>query len=69
MDALIGVLTLGYKGAVGDHIGYSILMALVGGVALPRLRGRRLPRRRRGRRRPSLLGPRHGARRPPPRRA
>jgi hypothetical protein len=28
MDALLGVLTLGYKGPVGDHIGYSVLMAL-----------------------------------------
>ena len=28
MDALLGVLTLGYKGAVGDHIGYSVLISL-----------------------------------------
>jgi hypothetical protein len=28
MNALLGVITLGYKGAVGDHIGYVVLMAL-----------------------------------------
>jgi len=28
MDALVGVLTLGYKGPVGDHIGYSVLISL-----------------------------------------
>ncbi len=26
VDALIGPLTLGYKGGVGDHLGYSVLM-------------------------------------------
>ena len=28
MDSLVGPLTLGYKGRVGDHVGYSILMVL-----------------------------------------
>jgi hypothetical protein len=28
----MGVLTLGYKGGVGDHIGYAILMAIAGGA-------------------------------------
>lgn len=28
MDSLIGPLTLGYKGRVGDHVGYSILVVL-----------------------------------------
>ena len=26
IDALVGPLTLGYKGGVGDHVGYSVLM-------------------------------------------
>lgn len=30
MDTFMGVLTLGYKGGVGDHIGYAILMAIAG---------------------------------------
>lgn len=30
MDTFTGVLTLGYKGGVGDHIGYAILMAIAG---------------------------------------
>jgi hypothetical protein len=30
MDALLGVTTLGYKGAVGDLYGYSVFMALAG---------------------------------------
>ncbi len=30
MDTFTGVLTLGYKGAVGDHMGYAILMAIAG---------------------------------------
>lgn len=30
MSTFTGVLTLGYKGGVGDHIGYSILMAIAG---------------------------------------
>lgn len=30
MDSLIGVLTLGYKGRVGDHYGYSLLVGLFG---------------------------------------
>jgi hypothetical protein len=28
MDALLGVVSLGYKGVVGDHLGYSVFMAL-----------------------------------------
>ncbi len=32
MDTFMGVLTLGYKGGVGDHIGYAILMAIAGGA-------------------------------------
>jgi hypothetical protein len=28
MDSLVGPLTLGYKGQVGDHVGYSILVVL-----------------------------------------
>lgn len=28
MDSLLGPLTLGYKGYVGEHVGYTILMAL-----------------------------------------
>jgi len=28
MDSLVGPLTLGYKGRVGDHVGYSILVVL-----------------------------------------
>ncbi len=27
VDALLGPLTLGYKGGVGDHVGYTVLMA------------------------------------------
>lgn len=30
MDTFMGVLTLGYKGGVGDHIGYAVLMAIAG---------------------------------------
>jgi len=30
MSTLTGVLTLGYKGGVGDHVGYSILVAIFG---------------------------------------
>lgn len=30
MDTFMGVLTLGYKGGVGDHMGYAILMAIAG---------------------------------------
>lgn len=30
MDSIIGALTFGYKGQVGDHVGYSILMGLAG---------------------------------------
>lgn len=30
MSTLTGVVTLGYKGGVGDHIGYAVLMGLVG---------------------------------------
>lgn len=30
MSTLTGVLTLGYKGGVGDHVGYAILMGLAG---------------------------------------
>ena len=39
-------LTLGYKGGVGDHLGYTVLIALSAASPLPRLRRRRLPRRR-----------------------
>lgn len=28
MDTLLGVVTLGYKGSVGDHLGYSVLVGL-----------------------------------------
>ncbi len=28
LDTIIGVLTLGYKGRVGDHVGYSVLVGL-----------------------------------------
>ena len=28
MDSIMGPLTLGYKGHVGDHVGYAILMGL-----------------------------------------
>jgi hypothetical protein len=31
MDSLTGALSLGYKGGVGDHIGYGILVAIAGG--------------------------------------
>lgn len=31
MDSLTGPLSLGYKGGVGDHVGYSILVAIAGG--------------------------------------
>ena len=27
IDAIVGPLTLGYKGGVGDHVGYTVLMA------------------------------------------
>lgn len=30
METFTGVLTLGYKGGVGDHIGYAILMGIAG---------------------------------------
>jgi hypothetical protein len=30
MDTFMGVLTLGYKGGVGDHVGYAVLMAIAG---------------------------------------
>ncbi|HMJ78228.1 MAG TPA: hypothetical protein VK507_19765 [Iamia sp.] len=30
MSTFMGVLTLGYKGGVGDHIGYAVLMAIAG---------------------------------------
>jgi hypothetical protein len=30
MDTFMGVLTMGYKGTVGDHFGYGLLMALAG---------------------------------------
>jgi len=30
MSTLTGVLTLGYKGGVGDHIGYAVLIAIAG---------------------------------------
>lgn len=30
MSTLTGVITLGYKGGVGDHVGYAVLMGLVG---------------------------------------
>lgn len=31
MDSILGPLTFGYKGHVGDHIGYAILMSLAAG--------------------------------------
>jgi len=30
MSTFMGVLTLGYKGGVGDHMGYAVLMAIAG---------------------------------------
>lgn len=30
LDTFVGVMTLGYKGSVGDHVGYSVLVALAG---------------------------------------
>lgn len=33
MSTLTGVLTLGYKGGVGDHVGYAVLMGLAGACA------------------------------------
>lgn len=33
MDTFTGVLTLGYMGGVGDHMGYAILMSIAGAAA------------------------------------
>lgn len=33
MSTLTGVLTLGYKGGIGDHVGVAILMGIAGGAA------------------------------------
>jgi hypothetical protein len=30
LDTFVGVMTFGYKGSVGDHVGYSILVGLAG---------------------------------------
>jgi hypothetical protein len=34
MDAFLGAITFGYKGGVGDHVGYSILVGLAAGSGL-----------------------------------
>lgn len=34
VDAIVGPLTFGYKGGVGEHVGYIVLMAFAAGMAL-----------------------------------
>ena len=43
MDRILGPLTLGWKGGIGNHFGYTFFVGLFGAVGRPRRHPRRLP--------------------------